>query len=275
MLGGPADEAARLLAAAAALLLALDAALACCFARWPAASRINGRSVLLVVAHPDDEAMFFAPTLRALAGSGAAVHILCLSAGAGGGRAGELLRAAASLGVAPDRVTTLAFRDGMAEQWAVGQAAAAVAAAAAAARAGAVVSFDAGGVTGHANHAATAAAVALFARHPLAPPCYALETVGPLRKFVRLGELARSAALHWLHGLLNTCTCGRRTGGAGAWCARGAAARVLVATATPLAAHVAMREHASQYVWHRVAFVWCSRYACVNTLRLLPRQRTV
>lgn len=38
--------------------------------------------LLLVTAHPDDEAMFFAPTLLALARSGCCqVHILCLSNG--------------------------------------------------------------------------------------------------------------------------------------------------------------------------------------------------
>jgi N-acetylglucosaminylphosphatidylinositol deacetylase len=253
------------LSLSALALAALEAGCAaCCCARWPARAR---RAALLVIAHPDDEAMFFAPTLRALAASGASVRILCLSDGSpsGGCRAGELRRSAATLGVPPDRVAVLAFRDGMAERWDVGQAAAAVAAAAAAldppggGAAALVVSFDAGGVTGHANHVSTAHAVALFARAPHAPPCYALETVGPLRRFVRLGDVARSAALHaWR-------TWPWRGGGE-----RAAPAHVMVAIATPLAAHVAMREHASQFVWHRVLFVWCSTYATVNTLRLLP-----
>jgi N-acetylglucosaminylphosphatidylinositol deacetylase len=37
--------------------------------------------VLLVVAHPDDETLFFSPTLLGLAAQGNVVHILCLSAG--------------------------------------------------------------------------------------------------------------------------------------------------------------------------------------------------
>ena len=40
-----------------------------------------GRNVLLVIAHPDDEAMFFVPTIAHLVESGAQVHILCLSSG--------------------------------------------------------------------------------------------------------------------------------------------------------------------------------------------------
>lgn len=38
-------------------------------------------SVLLVTAHPDDEAMFFAPTISRLQQQGASIHILCLSNG--------------------------------------------------------------------------------------------------------------------------------------------------------------------------------------------------
>mmetsp|Transcript_4729 Transcript_4729/g.6371 ORF Transcript_4729/g.6371 Transcript_4729/m.6371 type:complete len:148 (+) Transcript_4729:323-766(+) len=39
------------------------------------------RRVLLVIAHPDDESMFFGPTLLALAGMQAEVSVLCLSTG--------------------------------------------------------------------------------------------------------------------------------------------------------------------------------------------------
>lgn len=44
--------------------------------------RDHGSAILLVVAHPDDEAMFFSPTMLALARSGGgSVHVLCLSTG--------------------------------------------------------------------------------------------------------------------------------------------------------------------------------------------------
>jgi N-acetylglucosaminylphosphatidylinositol deacetylase len=41
----------------------------------------SAERVLLVIAHPDDESMFFAPTLHVLLNHGAAVRILCLSNG--------------------------------------------------------------------------------------------------------------------------------------------------------------------------------------------------
>jgi len=41
----------------------------------------DARRVLLVTAHPDDETMFFAPTVQALKAAGAYVSLLCLSNG--------------------------------------------------------------------------------------------------------------------------------------------------------------------------------------------------
>jgi N-acetylglucosaminylphosphatidylinositol deacetylase len=65
----------------------------------------GGRLVptLLVIAHPDDEAMFFVPTLRALAASRTPTHILCLCTGdydrLGARRRGELFASARRLGI--------------------------------------------------------------------------------------------------------------------------------------------------------------------------------
>jgi N-acetylglucosaminylphosphatidylinositol deacetylase len=42
---------------------------------------LPGTRVLLVTAHPDDEAMFFAPTLLWLAAQGVQTYVLCLSNG--------------------------------------------------------------------------------------------------------------------------------------------------------------------------------------------------
>ncbi|XP_027775122.1 probable N-acetylglucosaminyl-phosphatidylinositol de-N-acetylase [Solanum pennellii] len=41
----------------------------------------HNRNVLLVIAHPDDESMFFTPTLNYLSSRGCNLHILCMSTG--------------------------------------------------------------------------------------------------------------------------------------------------------------------------------------------------
>jgi len=251
-----------IIAATAAVMAALLSATVTAFAHW---RQPRPASALLVIAHPDDEAMFFTPTLRSLRLGGAAVYILCLS-GSGGspsaGRAEELRRSAATLGVPPDRVTVLSFRDGMQQRWDVDAAAAAVSDAVAASAAALVISFDAGGVTGHPNHAAVAAAVLAYAsRAPNPVPCYALETVGLLRRLVGgVADVALSAALHALAGRRRAAS-------------RGVASPppelIVVTAASPLAAHTAMRQHASQFVWYRWLHVWLSRYPWVNSLQLL------
>jgi N-acetylglucosaminylphosphatidylinositol deacetylase len=68
-------------------------------------------SCLLVTAHPDDECMFFAPTLLSLRRAGVRVTLLCLSEGnydgLGAIRREELKRSALLLGIPADRVSVL------------------------------------------------------------------------------------------------------------------------------------------------------------------------
>ncbi|XP_071316802.1 N-acetylglucosaminyl-phosphatidylinositol de-N-acetylase isoform X2 [Trachinotus anak] len=64
---------------------------------------------LVVTAHPDDECMFFAPTIIRLVELNASVHLLCLSEGnyynQGAQRKQELLNSCAVLGIPASRVT--------------------------------------------------------------------------------------------------------------------------------------------------------------------------
>lgn len=128
-----------------------------------------GSGALLVIAHPDDECMFFAPTLLGLQRQGVVVHVLCLSkgdfAGLGATRACELRASCEALGVPEDRVLCLddpQLQDGPASAWPATRIAALVHAHLHARRLSRVVTFDAGGVSGHANHVATYEGVRLL-----------------------------------------------------------------------------------------------------------------
>lgn len=67
--------------------------------------------VLIVTAHPDDECMFFAPTILALTRAGIEVHVLCLSRGNHDGlgeiRAKELQASCTTLGIRPEHCQAL------------------------------------------------------------------------------------------------------------------------------------------------------------------------
>lgn len=69
---------------------------------------IRGKRVLVVIAHPDDECMFFGPTIVNLVKKNVYVYVLCLSEGDyyGDGeiRSQELWKSCAELGLPPGNV---------------------------------------------------------------------------------------------------------------------------------------------------------------------------
>uniref|UniRef100_F7B1Z5 N-acetylglucosaminylphosphatidylinositol deacetylase n=1 Tax=Equus caballus TaxID=9796 RepID=F7B1Z5_HORSE len=75
----------------------------------------GGSRSLLVIAHPDDEAMFFAPTVLGLARLRHRVSLLCFSAGnyynQGEIRKKELLQSCDVLGIPPSSVRIIDNRD--------------------------------------------------------------------------------------------------------------------------------------------------------------------
>ncbi|MDP2775175.1 MAG: PIG-L deacetylase family protein [Nocardioides sp.] len=127
------------------------------------------RSVLAVVAHPDDESFGLGAVLAAFAGAGAQVSVLCLTRGEASTlhgvagdltelRADELTAAAAALGL--DHVELLTYPDGRLPEVNLDQLAGHAVTTARGVGADGLIGFDLTGVTGHPDHAhATAAAI--------------------------------------------------------------------------------------------------------------------
>lgn len=136
------------------------------------------RSVLAVVAHPDDETFALGALLARFADAGARVSVLCLTRGEAStvrGVEGDLLQIrSAELASAADvlglhDVELLTYPDGRLSDIDLPQLATDVIAAAQRVQADGLIGFDLNGVTGHADHAhATAAAV--HAAHALDLP---------------------------------------------------------------------------------------------------------
>lgn len=272
-------SAARLLNAASLSRLAnrIDAASSSVGAAAEATLR-PGRDALLVFAHPDDEAMFFTPTLAALRRGGHAVHFLCFSSGnyngLGAVRAAELKQSgrvygAASVSVVEDGRT----QDGPARPWDTGFIAARVAEVANQHPVGVIVTFDSRGVSSHPNHIDVHRGVSLLLQrgasteYGLARPCtfFELRTHHFARKYSSFLELLP----WWSESRAFANAVARRhvaAGGIAAAAGFGLELRFVVPRSQALLSLRGMQAHPSQLVWFRYLFVVFSQYGFMNVL---------
>nr|XP_043613050.1 probable N-acetylglucosaminyl-phosphatidylinositol de-N-acetylase isoform X2 [Erigeron canadensis] len=213
------------------------------------------RNVLLVIAHPDDESMFFSPTINQLTLAGHNVHILCMSTGNADGvgdvRKQELYRASAILKVPLQKVTVVDhpdFQDGFGKIWNSSTLSKIVEKKILDHAIEIIITFDDYGVSGHCNHRDVHRGVRKFMLDTSLQEVEAWELVSTniIRKYsgpvdIWLSFLgAQNSHYEPIHCLLNV---------------------------NPLRSYAAMSEHLSQWVWFRKLFVSFSSYTYVNTLR--------
>jgi N-acetylglucosaminylphosphatidylinositol deacetylase len=204
---------------------------------------------LLVVAHPDDEAMFFVPTIVSLQAAGAAVHVLCLSEGnfygLGATRRREMRACCADV-LRVTRCEVLSderLLDGAAALWPAPVVAEQIRRYVDAHRIDALVTFDERGVSGHRDHIAVHGGARRFVdARAGAVRLFTLQSVSVVRKYCTPLDLV--------------CV----------WLALESGV-VAAFNWQPLLVYRAMRAHASQLVWFRYIFILFSRYTLVNTLR--------
>ncbi|XP_068623318.1 N-acetylglucosaminyl-phosphatidylinositol de-N-acetylase [Battus philenor] len=212
---------------------------------------LGAKRVLIVIAHPDDECMFFGPTIFRLCEQGAEVYLLCLSngnyEGKGNIRHEELWSACRVLGVPEGNVCLIddtRLRDTPKVQWPVQVIAKLVHHHLEALEVDTLVTFDRGGVSSHPNHSAVFYAIAyMFVEKFMPKRCtvYTLDSVNILRKYMGFLDLPLSFVLSSKRYFL-----------------RWTESRRVVR---------AMKQHKSQMVWFRYLYVIFSRYMVINTLR--------
>ena len=209
----------------------------------------DGADVLLVVAHPDDESMFFVPLLRCYP----AARVVCLSNGnydgLGAQRAVELKRACDIIGMVDSSTQLLIIdepelQDGPHAEWPVARIADIVVREAKRCGARRVFTFDAGGVSGHANHVSTYRGVRAALPH--------------------LGATVAAFALRTERSLLY-----KYSGPCGA-ALRSTDARTRTSAEFSVVWR-AMRAHDSQWVWYRRLFVLFSSYSWRNDFDVIAR----
>uniref|UniRef100_A0A340TBD5 N-acetylglucosaminylphosphatidylinositol deacetylase n=1 Tax=Anopheles minimus TaxID=112268 RepID=A0A340TBD5_9DIPT len=206
---------------------------------------------LLVTAHPDDEVMFFGPTILELRRRQCRVFILCLSEGnhdrKGAVRRQELWDACESLGVRPEDITLVNathLQDDPTAEWKTVTVANQLLRQLESLDAELLITFDKDGISGHPNHCAIYYATASLCLSGMIPSnckVLTLETVNLCRKYLSIFDLPVTLLLSTNWVILS-------------WRARRAIQN-------------AMRLHNSQMVWFRKLYIVFSRYMVINTLR--------
>ncbi|KAL6280044.1 hypothetical protein ACE6H2_016925 [Prunus campanulata] len=221
----------------------------------PKGGSINKRNVLLVVAHPDDESMFFTPTINYLTTRGHNIHILCLSIGDADGkgitRKEELYQASAILKVPHQQVKVLDhpdLQDGFGEVWNHNILALIIEEEINSYGIDLIITFDNYGVSGHCNHCDVHYGVMklLHASSQRKIEAWELVSTNIFRKYSGPVDI-------WLSSLY-PMQCSHEV-------------RHCLLNEQPRKSFRAMAQHSSQWVWFRKLFVGFSSYTYVNTLR--------
>ena len=230
--------------------------------------------ILLITAHPDDECMFFSPTIVAIRKSLCSrrrLHLLCLTSGNADGlgktRRGELEKAARVLGIASVHIHDDHDRlpDSMTRRWSIDDASRIIKSCLGRHKdIGTVVTFDAFGVSGHPNHCDASLAVRkALGETPEAYELFELVTVPLALKYMGMAGIVYEAVglvidstLHHFDRLAEDLT------------ASGPEHYVALidwreALATGFGA---MQCHASQLVWFRYLYLLFSGYMHLNVL---------
>jgi len=215
------------------------------------------RHTLILTAHPDDECMFFAPTVLSLASSGCKISALCLSTGNSSGlgprRSKELYASYARLGIHSEAVHITNhpdLQDDITREWDSSIIADVLADSVAQLQISTILTFDTKGISGHPNHIALSkGAMEFVGRNRQHVALFNLDTVPIMEKYI--GNLAPlyQQALAKLLGRAHIA----------------ASAKQFISSFGGYAiAFRAMQEHWSQLVWFRWLYILTSRYMWIN-----------
>ncbi|RVD86494.1 uncharacterized protein DFL_004767 [Arthrobotrys flagrans] len=247
-------------------------------------SPIHNRNIALLIAHPDDEAMFFSPTIRSLVSPSLqnTVQIICFSIGNAEGigqiRETELLASASLLGVPNVNNSVIIhddpnLQDSMTQSWPEDLIASLISNSLkefrednGGKRVDTFITFDESGVSAHPNHVSLLKGAKYYLRHyPKKNDIllYTLNTVPVYRKYISILDA-------FVTTLLDRIKNGAREEGEG-YIDTGAPKSVMYLSNWQgyRTAQKAMTEgHKSQMVWFRWGWITLSRYMVFNDLVL-------
>uniref|UniRef100_A0A0K0EVS9 N-acetylglucosaminylphosphatidylinositol deacetylase n=1 Tax=Strongyloides venezuelensis TaxID=75913 RepID=A0A0K0EVS9_STRVS len=219
--------------------------------------KVNNESrILIVTAHPDDETMFFSPTIRDLVSTNNEVYILCVTSGdfygQGRERKKELVNAVKKLGVKQGNVLVMDltnYKDGP-KKWEKEKLSKHILNHVEKLDINIVLTFDEYGVSGHNNHIGCFNSIQYLYSNGFLPrdvEVFVLESVSILRKYISFCDLIISrfrSRYIYISNFSNV-----------------------------LSAYSAMREHKTQLVWFRYLYMIFSRYIFINTFKRIHMKK--
>ncbi|XP_022184545.2 N-acetylglucosaminyl-phosphatidylinositol de-N-acetylase [Nilaparvata lugens] len=212
----------------------------------------NSRRILLVIAHPDDECMFFGPVILTLTKKrDCQLFLLCLSNGnfrkLGSKRKQELWDSCKTLGI-PDSHITLCnnpfMQDDPTVVWKKDEVAQVILEQVESLDIDTVLTFDEDGVSGHYNHISIFNAMSyMLTKNILPNDCkvFTLQSINILRKYSFYMDLLMT---HITSNII--CK---------------------VKNDELYTIKKAMEQHKTQYVWFRKIYIRFSRYSFINSFR--------
>ncbi|KAK4155747.1 hypothetical protein C8A00DRAFT_31407 [Chaetomidium leptoderma] len=237
---------------------------------------LAAKSLLIVTAHPDDECLFFSPSILGVLDRNKEITgaLLVMSTGnnygLGDRRTQELQESCNALGIHPKRCIALnhpELQDNPDIWWNTDLIETIVREHVSKWKVDAIVTFDEGGVSGHLNHKAVSAAVSHYAAaNPEAPVAFTLTTTSLLRKYTLLGDLPLTA-LPFLWRIVSALSYPATTADS-----RDSGLALVANTwGRYLKTRHAFAQHPSQYTWDRHLYMVLSRYVWFNDLRRVER----
>ncbi|CAG7979436.1 unnamed protein product [Penicillium salamii] len=257
--------------------------------------RLANKRICLLIAHPDDEAMFFAPTVLALTNPELGNHlkILCLSTGDADGlgevRKKELQKSALRLGLRSESDVFIVddlsrFPDGMDKTWTEEDVAGLLASAfappkgkneAPAATIDVILTFDKHGISNHPNHRSLYFGALHFLRTLMKGKAgfqcpvtlYSLTTTSIFRKYAGVLDAPLSMFLGVCSNVASALSGSKKKDAAAS--GEGPARLLFVSSINEwITAQSAMVScHQSQMVWFRWGWITIGRYMTVNDLK--------
>ncbi|KAF2078024.1 hypothetical protein CYY_000662 [Polysphondylium violaceum] len=260
------------------------------------------RTVAFVIAHPDDECMFFTPTILHYKRMEYNIIVLCISsgnqAGLGRFRSIELVKSCNELGIPGKNVIVIdwpTLQDGMDQHWTAADVASLLEEMTTRYAVDEIVTFDEWGVSGHPNHCDTHRGVIQFlqnyqqARSKNLPHThrkqvedqkqnktagqmkeirgYKLETVGIIRKYIGIWDIWVSKLFGAIDGDSYHAKHNNSTDSSSS--SHSNSNPTIMYTSTqlfPPCSYDPMKQHQTQLVWFRYLFIFLSRYSYINTL---------